>query len=53
MEHGSAKVAAESALVHVQTYYCHASLGTKLKVERVGDILFANTKFGTPDVDSR
>ena len=26
-----------AALVHIQTRYCHPSLGTKIKIQRVGD----------------
>ena len=28
-----------AALVHAQTRYCHASLGTKIKIQRVGDFI--------------
>ena len=51
--HGSAKSTIESAFVHAQTYYCHASLGTKLKIDRLGDIGFYNQKFGADDLYSR
>ena len=28
-----------AALVHIQTRYCHPSLGTKIKIQRVGDFV--------------
>ena len=32
------KTAIESLLVHVQTAYCHSSLGSQLTIERIGDL---------------
>ena len=33
-----------AALVHAQTRYCHASLGTKIKIQRVGDFIHLKKK---------
>ena len=33
-----------AALVHAQTRYCHASLGTKIKIQRVGDFIYWKKK---------
>ena len=52
MEHGSAKYKIEAAFVHVQTYYCHASLGAKLKIERIGDIEHIDDSFGVHELYS-
>ena len=51
--HDDTKSKIESALVHVQTYYCHSSLGTMLKVERIGDIMHIDDSFGIIEVDSK
>ena len=33
-----------AALVHAQTRYCHPSLGTKIKLQRVGDFIYWKKK---------
>ena len=33
------KATIESLLVHVQTAYCHSSLGAQIMIERVGDFI--------------
>ena len=34
----------DSAHVHLQASYCHSSLGSKIKIERVGDLSFFKVK---------
>ena len=48
------KVAAywNAAAVHLQTRYCHPSLGTKIKIQRVGDLIHAEKKSLRADDDS-
>ena len=49
--HSLAKQKINSALVHVQTYYCHASLGAQIKIERIGDIVHIDKSFPPEDID--
>ena len=41
-----------AAAVHLQTRYCHPSLGTKIKIQRVGDLIHAEKKSLRADDDS-
>ena len=50
--HIDAKSTIESAFVHVQTYYCHMSLGALLKLDRIGDIMHINDSFPTHELYS-
>ena len=50
--HNDAKSTIESAFVHVQTYYCHMSLGAQLKLDRIGDIMHINDSFPTHELYS-
>ena len=50
--HIDAKSTIESAFVHVQTYYCHLSLGTQLQVDRIGDIMHIDDNFPTHELYS-
>ena len=50
--HNDAKSIIESAFVHVQTYYCHLSLGTQLRLDRIGDIIHINDSFPTQELYS-
>merc|ERR1719242_337872 len=45
--HDNAKSKIEAAFVHVQTYYCHSSLGAKLKLDRIGDIMHIDDTINT------
>merc|ERR1719510_264973 len=45
--HANAKSKIEAAFVHVQTYYCHSSLGAKLKLDRIGDIMHIDDTINT------
>ena len=38
------KATLESLMVHVQTAYCHSSLGAKIIIERVGDYIYLDKK---------
>ena len=50
--HDDAKSKMESTLAHVQTWYCHSSLGTKMKVERIGDIMYIDDSFFPAECDT-
>ena len=38
------KAKLDSLMVHVQTAYCHSSLGAKIIIERVGDYIYLDKK---------
>ena len=42
--HNAVKSYYDSAHVHLQASYCHSSLGSKIKIERVGDLSFFEVK---------
>jgi len=42
--HKAVKSYYDSAHVHLQASYCHSSLGSKIKIERVGDVSFFKVK---------
>merc|ERR1712141_3726 len=44
--HDDAKSYIESTFVHVQTYYCHSTWVSKIKLERIGEIIHINQSFG-------
>ena len=46
------KATIESLLVHVQTAYCHSSLGSQLTIERVGDFRYIDQKLKACDIDN-
>ena len=52
MEHHVAKYKIEAAFTHVQTLYCHASLGAKIKIERIGDIEHIDDSFTPAAINS-
>merc|ERR1719510_2090627 len=50
--HDNAKSKIEAALVHVQAFYCHSSLGAKLKLDRMGDIMHIDDTIPTQNLYS-
>ena len=52
MDHHVAKYKIEAAFTHVQTLYCHASLGAKIKIERIGDIEHIDDSFTPAAINS-
>ena len=50
--HDEAKAYIESTLPHIQTLYCHSTLGTKIQLETVADPVHVEGKYITASSDS-
>ena len=50
--HEEAKAALESLLVHVQTAYCHFSLGSQLIIEKVEDFRYIDKELSVCDLST-
>ena len=48
----NAKKKIRSAMTHVQTYYCHASLGTKVKIQQAENMAYYHESSWTADGDA-